>query len=124
MASLQKNFKALVASFAEFKKLSATVDMSESPAAPSRAVLLSWFQAMDSDRTGAVSYKNLCDACDAVSDAQAFARTRIDEEELRDMMDKYDKDGDGLLCEDEFFFAMKGYVPAPTKLAAPAFMPN
>jgi centrin-1 len=58
------------------------------------------FRLFDDDNTNAISFKNL----------QRVARElgeNLTDDELQEMIDEADRDGDGLINEDEFYRVMK-----------------
>merc|ERR1719298_92870 len=61
--------------------------------------MLKAFRLFDDDQTGSVSFKNMKRVCKE-------SNQTLDEAELQEMLDDADKDGDGVLNEEEFL-AMK-----------------
>merc|ERR1711862_66565 len=57
--------------------------------------LLKVFKLFDDDKTGTISFKNLKRVCQELGE-------NMTDDELKEMMDWADKDGDGVLNEDEF----------------------
>merc|ERR1712022_81820 len=64
-----------------------------------REDLLKVFKLFDDDKTGTVSFKNLKRVCQELGE-------NMTDDELKEMMDWADKDGDGVLNEDEFINAV------------------
>merc|ERR1712178_154913 len=60
-----------------------------------REDLLKVVNLFDDDKTGTVSFKNLKRVCQELGE-------NMTDDELKEMMDWADKDGDGVLTEDEF----------------------
>ena len=69
------------------------------PAVISYEDLLKVFKLFDDDKTGTVSFKNLKRVCQELGE-------NMTDDELKEMMDWADKDGDGVLNEDEFINAV------------------
>ena len=61
--------------------------------------ILKVFKLFDDDKTGTVSFKNLKRVCQELGE-------NMTDDELKEMMDWADKDGDGVLNEDEFINAV------------------
>merc|ERR1711977_654680 len=61
--------------------------------------LLKVFKLFDDDKTGTISFKNLKRVCQELGE-------NMTDDELKEMMDWADKDGDGVLNEDEFINAV------------------
>ena len=64
-----------------------------------REDLIKVFKLFDDDKTGTVSFKNLKRVCQELGE-------NMTDDELKEMMDWADKDGDGVLNEDEFINAV------------------
>jgi len=64
-----------------------------------REDLLKVFKLFDDDKTGTVSFNNLKRVCQELGE-------NMTDDELKEMMDWADKDGDGVLNEDEFINAV------------------
>merc|ERR1711990_616261 len=64
-----------------------------------REDLLKVFKLFDDDKTGTISFKNLKRVCQELGE-------NMTDDELKEMMDWADKDGDGVLNEDEFINAV------------------
>merc|ERR1711977_777281 len=62
--------------------------------------MLKAFRLFDDDQTGSVSFKNLKRVCKE-------SNQMLDDTELQEMLDDADKDGDGVLNEEEFLAMMK-----------------
>ena len=58
------------------------------------------FSLFDDDTTGAISFRNLKRVATELGE-------NLTDEELQEMIDEADRDGDGLINEDEFFRVMK-----------------
>ena len=71
--------------------------------------MLKAFRLFDDDQTGSVSLKNLKRVCKE-------SNQMLDEAELQEMLDDADKDGDGVLNEEEFLALMKK-LRTPVSLA-------
>lgn len=66
----------------------------------SRDEIIKIFRLFDDDKTGKISFRNLKRV------ALELGETLADEE-LQEMIEEADRDGDGLLCFDEFYRVMK-----------------
>ena len=58
------------------------------------------FSLFDDDSTGAISFRNLKRVANELGE-------NLTDEELQEMIDEADRDGDGMINEDEFFRVMK-----------------
>ena len=58
------------------------------------------FALFDDDQTGAISFRNLKRVANELGE-------NLTDEELQEMIDEADRDGDGMINEDEFFRVMK-----------------
>lgn len=58
------------------------------------------FQLFDDDNTGKISFRNLKRVCTEVGET-------LTDEEMQEMIDEADRDGDGFINEEEFFRVMK-----------------
>lgn len=58
------------------------------------------FELFDDDNTGKISFRNLKRVCTELGET-------LTDEEMKEMIDEADRDGDGLINEDEFFRVMK-----------------
>merc|ERR1719364_269139 len=82
--------------FPEFLKMMTNKILNKDP----KDDMLKAFRLFDDDQTGSVSFKNLKRV------AKETNQTLTDDE-LQEMMDDADKDGDGVLIEEEFLAMMK-----------------
>ncbi|CAK4154131.1 unnamed protein product [Aphanomyces euteiches] len=62
--------------------------------------VLKIFKLFDDDNTGKISFKNLKRVCTELGE-------NLTDEEMQEMIDEADRDGDGLINEEEFFRVMK-----------------
>ncbi|KAG7188921.1 hypothetical protein KM043_008522 [Ampulex compressa] len=83
-------------SFEEFLKIMA-VKMSEKD---SKEEILKAFHLFDSDDTGKISFKNLKKVAQELGE-------NLTDEELQEMIDEADRDGDGEISQEEFLHVMK-----------------
>lgn len=58
------------------------------------------FKLFDEDNTGKISFRNLKRVCMELGET-------LTDEEMQEMIDEADRDGDGFINEDEFFRVMK-----------------
>ncbi|GMH63312.1 hypothetical protein TL16_g03679, partial [Triparma laevis f. inornata] len=65
-----------------------------------REEIMKVFSLFDDDTTGAISFRNLKRVATELGE-------NLTDEELQEMIDEADRDGDGLINEDEFFRVMK-----------------
>ncbi|OQR92542.1 caltractin [Achlya hypogyna] len=65
-----------------------------------REEVLKIFRLFDDDNTGKISFKNLKRVCSELGE-------NLTDEEMQEMIEEADRDGDGLINEDEFFRVMK-----------------
>ncbi|KAJ1459351.1 hypothetical protein M885DRAFT_511254 [Pelagophyceae sp. CCMP2097] len=65
-----------------------------------REEIMKVFSLFDDDQTGAISFRNLKRVANELGE-------NLTDEELQEMVDEADRDGDGLINEDEFFRVMK-----------------
>ena len=65
-----------------------------------RDEIMKGFGLFDDDGTGAISFRNLKRVANELGE-------NLTDEELQEMIDEADRDGDGLINEDEFFRVMK-----------------
>ncbi|KAH7488508.1 hypothetical protein PRIC1_007377 [Phytophthora ramorum] len=66
----------------------------------SREEIMKIFQLFDDDNTGKISFRNLKRVCAELGES-------LTDEEMQEMIDEADRDGDGLINEEEFFRVMK-----------------
>ncbi|KAF4325479.1 hypothetical protein BBO99_00002034 [Phytophthora kernoviae] len=66
----------------------------------SREEITKIFQLFDDDNTGKISFRNLKRVCTELGET-------LTDEEMQEMIDEADRDGDGLINEEEFFRVMK-----------------
>ncbi|KAL3674584.1 hypothetical protein V7S43_000531 [Phytophthora oleae] len=66
----------------------------------SREEIMKIFQLFDDDNTGKISFRNLKRVCTELGET-------LTDEEMQEMIDEADRDGDGLINEEEFFRVMK-----------------
>ena len=66
----------------------------------SREEILKVFALFDDDNTGAISFKNLKRVANELGE-------NLTDEELQEMIDEADRDGDGVINEDEFYRVMR-----------------
>ncbi|KAB7507491.1 Centrin-2 [Armadillidium nasatum] len=62
--------------------------------------ILKAFKLFDNDSTGKISFKNLKRVAETLGE-------NLTDEELQEMIDEADRDGDGEICQEEFFRIMK-----------------
>ncbi|CEG49057.1 caltractin [Plasmopara halstedii] len=65
-----------------------------------REEIMKIFQLFDDDNTGKISFRNLKRVCTELGET-------LTDEEMHEMIDEADRDGDGLINEEEFFRVMK-----------------
>jgi centrin-1 len=65
-----------------------------------REEIMKVFALFDDDQTGAISFRNLKRVANELGE-------NLTDEELQEMIDEADRDGDGMINEDEFFRVMK-----------------
>ena len=65
-----------------------------------REEIMKVFALFDDDQTGAISFRNLKRVANELGE-------NLSDEELQEMIDEADRDGDGMINEDEFFRVMK-----------------
>mmetsp|Transcript_4974 Transcript_4974/g.14737 ORF Transcript_4974/g.14737 Transcript_4974/m.14737 type:complete len:190 (-) Transcript_4974:107-676(-) len=65
-----------------------------------REEIMKVFALFDDDQTGAISFRNLKRVANELGES-------LTDEELQEMIDEADRDGDGMINEDEFFRVMK-----------------
>ncbi|TMW64832.1 hypothetical protein Poli38472_008999 [Pythium oligandrum] len=65
-----------------------------------REEIMKIFKLFDDDNTGKISFRNLKRACNELGET-------LTDEEIQEMIDEADRDGDGLINEEEFFRVMK-----------------
>ncbi|CAG9762240.1 unnamed protein product [Ceutorhynchus assimilis] len=83
-------------SYLEFQELM-TIKMAEKD---SREEILKAFRLFDDDETGKISFKNLKRVAKELGE-------NLTDEELQEMIDEADRDGDGEISQDEFLRIMK-----------------
>jgi centrin-1 len=66
----------------------------------SREEILKAFRLFDDDETGKITFKNLKRVAKELGE-------NMTDEELQEMIDEADRDGDGEICEEEFLRIMK-----------------
>ena len=66
----------------------------------SREEILKAFRLFDDDETGRISFKNLKRVARELGES-------IGDEELQEMIDEADRDGDGVINEEEFYRVMR-----------------
>ena len=66
----------------------------------SREEILKVFALFDDDNTGAISFKNLKRVANELGE-------NLTDEELQEMIDEADRDGDGVINEEEFYRVMR-----------------
>ena len=95
IADIDKNGSGTV-DFSEFLEMM-TVKMGERD---SREEMLKAFRLFDDDETGKISFKNLKRVAMELGE-------KMTDEELQEMIDEADRDGDGEVNQDEFLRIMK-----------------
>ena len=95
IADIDKDGSGVI-DFEEFLAMM-TVKMSERD---SREEILKAFRLFDDDETGKISFKNLKRVAKELGE-------NMTDEELQEMIDEADRDGDGEVSEEEFYRIMK-----------------
>ena len=93
---LDKDLSSATVSFEEFLEMVTPRMLNRD----SREEILKVFALFDDDNTGAISFKNLKRVAQELGE-------NLTDEELQEMVDEADRDGDGVINEDEFYRVMR-----------------
>eukprot|EP01035_Chromulina_nebulosa_P020589 gene20589-26697_t len=93
---LDKDLSSAIVSFDEFLEMVTPKMLSRD----SREEIMKVFALFDDDNTGAISFKNLKRVATELGE-------NLTDEELQEMVDEADRDGDGVINEEEFYRVMR-----------------